>query len=157
MCRIGIIRGQSETFYMGRGDPMSKDTATGMNMAYVRTGEATNLTGVECAWERGGDHSQVSDGEPWQVVCDPDSAWSGWDFCAQGGSDNSWSSSGGWRELQGLVLAPPRHTLLLVLISLQSALNFLTWKLPLMNQPNLFTREWFSNLSVHQHPSGILF
>lgn len=34
---------------MGRGDPMSKDTATGMNMAYVRTGEATNLTGVECA------------------------------------------------------------------------------------------------------------
>ena len=49
MCRTGIIKGQSETFYMGRGDPMSKDMGTAMNTAYVRTGEATNLAGVECA------------------------------------------------------------------------------------------------------------
>lgn len=49
MYSVGIIRGQREIFCIEEGDRISKDLGTGLNMAYVRTREATNLTIVVCA------------------------------------------------------------------------------------------------------------
>lgn len=41
--------------------------------------------------------------------------------------DNTWDRSGRWKEVQGLTLAPPLCTLLLVFISLRSVLSILIY------------------------------